>query len=117
MRKALTAENKEYIIQHVGTMTAEQMATTMPGIGVKTIQKFMNSLPISQPTPEPVKEPVPVMPKAGDLMGTKIVEIHGENVKVASVMTEAASMQADEDKKKAPIHKTDKWKFITKIKQ
>ena len=87
------SQAEKFYIEHNADKTDTQLASTMPGIGPKTVAKFRSELPpeseekTTSPktteTPEERVERLVRGPKAGEMMG--------RNENGAVVMTEAAS--------------------------
>jgi hypothetical protein len=100
MPRQLSKAEQEYIVNHSKDLTAAEIASDMPGVGAKTIQKFIDeSVLEDQRSDETQQQRQATLQKktkltAGKLMGR-------DPSRGITVMTEAASELSDS---RRPVH-------------
>jgi hypothetical protein len=94
-KRELSRAEQQFISENYKSMTPEELCSDMPGVGVKTVQEFIDTIPDSVPneTQEERTERLQKTP-AGRTKGLFGRDEHKRSV----VMTEAASMMADAHK-------------------
>ena len=96
MPRKLSEAEREYVVNHLikGDMTIEQIANKIDGVGVKTIKKIAESLPVDQEEPETVKERHERL-RESDFQTGKLMGRHKRGKSSSVIMTQAASEMAD----------------------
>lgn len=103
-KKSLNEEQKQIVRDKKDTVSAEEIAKDMYGIGTKTVQKYIDSLPKTEEAVEETKDEqtAPLSQAVPSAMRPIVDDRAG-----SAIMTPGASKHGDEIQKKSTLEYAD----------